>query len=107
MELQLMMGHNNKHINALSNRDIFAIEKKEHNLTRTPTVGQLLRMEMTEHNLKNKPTLTQIKKAEAKEHAEDDKNEYESDDESMGDLVIEGTSRNRRAATAVYRKKGK
>ncbi len=99
-----MMGHNNKHINALSNRDLFAIEKKEHNLTRTPSVGQLLRMEMVEHNLKNKPSLTQVKKAEAKEHAEDDKNEYESDDESMGDLVIEGTSRNRRAATRDYRR---
>ena len=99
-----MMGHNNKHINALSNRDIFAIEKKEHNLTRTPTVGQLLRNEMQEHNLKKQPTLAQVKKAEAKEHAEDDKNEYESENESMGDFVIEGTSRNRRAATRDYRR---
>jgi hypothetical protein len=102
-----MMGSMNKHINSLSNRDLFAFEKGEHNLKRTPTLGQLLRNEMQEHNLKKQPTLAQVKKAEAKEHAEDDKNEYESDDESMGDLVIEGTSRNRRAATAVYRKKGK
>jgi len=59
---------------------------------------------MQEHNLKKQPTLAQVKKAEAKEHAEDDKNEYKSDDESMGDLVIEGTSRNRRAATRDYRR---
>jgi hypothetical protein len=102
-----MMGSMNKHINSLSNRDLFALEKGEHNLKRTPTLGQLLRNEMQEHNLKKQPTLAQVKKAEAKEHAEDDKNEYESGDESMDDLVIEGTSRNRRAATAVYRKKGK
>ena len=102
-----MMGSMNKHINSLSNRDLFALEKGEHNLKRTPTLGQLLRNEMQEHNLKKQPTLAQVKKAEAKEHAEDDKNEYESDDESMDDLVIEGTSRNQRAATAVYRKKGK
>jgi hypothetical protein len=102
-----MMGSMNKRMNSLSNRDLFALEKGEHNLKRTPTLGQLLRNEMQEHNLKKQPTLAQVKKAEAKEHAEDDKNEYENDDESMGDLVIEGTSRNRRAATAVYRKKGK
>ena len=99
-----MMGHNNKHINALSNRDLFAIEKKEHNLKRTPTVGQLLRLEMVEHNLKNKPTLAKVKRAEAKEHAEDDDNEYEIENESMGDFVIEGTSRTRRAATQEYRR---
>jgi hypothetical protein len=99
-----MMGHNVKHITALSNRDVFALEKKEHNLKRTPTVGQLLRMEMTEHNLKKQPTLAQVKKAEAKEHAENDDNEYESEDESMGDLVVEGTSRNRRAADRIYRR---
>jgi hypothetical protein len=102
-----MMGSMNKRMNSLSNRDLFALEKGEHNLKRTPTLGQLLRNEMQEHNLKKQPTLAQVKKAEAKEHAEDDKNEYESGDESMDDLVIEGTSRNRRAATAVYRKKGK
>jgi FtsZ-binding cell division protein ZapB len=104
-----MMGHMYKRINALENRDLFAIEKKEHHLKRTPTVGQLLRMEMEEHKLKNLPTLSQVKKAEAKEHAEDDDNEYERKDENGGgveDLVIEGTSRNRRAANSVYRRKG-
>ena len=99
-----MMGRMNKHINALESRDLFAIEKKEHNLKRTPTVGQLLRMEMEEHKLKKQPTLAQVKRAEAKEHAEDDENEYEPENEGMDDLVIEGTSRNRRAATKEYRR---
>ena len=104
-----MIGRMYKHINSLENRDLFAIEKKEHNLKRTPTVGQLLRLEMEEHKLKNRPTLSQVKKAEAKEHAEDDDNEYEreeKDGSGVEDLVIEGTSRNKRAANAVYRKKG-
>jgi hypothetical protein len=104
-----MMGRMFKRINALENRDLFAIEKKEHNLKRTPTVGQLLRLEMEEHKLKNLPTLLQVKRAEAKEHAEDDDNEYESEDKNgsgVDDLVIEGTSRNRRAANSVYRRKG-
>jgi hypothetical protein len=104
-----MMGRMNKHINTLETRDVLAMEKGEHNLKRTPTVGQLLRNEMVEHKLKNKPTLAQVKKAEAKEHAEDDDNEYEREDEDGGgvdDLVIEGTSRNRRAANSVYRRKG-
>jgi len=99
-----MMGHMNKKINALENRDLFAIEKAEHGLKRSPTVGQLLRMEMEEHKLKNKPTLAQVKKAEAKEHAEDDKNEYESKYNDVEDIVIEGTSRNRRAADRLYRR---
>ena len=95
-----MMGRMNKHINTLERRDLFAIEKKEHNLKRSPTVGQLLRIEMQEHNLKSKPTLAQVKRAEAVEHAEDDENEYEG----MDDLVIEGTSRNRRAANKIYQR---
>lgn len=99
-----MMGRMNKHINLLESRDLLALEKQEHGLKRAPTIGQLLRMEMTEHNLKKQPTLAQVKKAEAKEHAEDDKNEYEVEDESMGDLVVEGTSRNRRAADRIYRR---
>ena len=94
------MGRMNKHINSLETRDVLAMEKGEHNLKRTPTVGQLLRNEMVEHKLKNKPTLAQVKKAEAKEHAEDDENEYEG----MDDMVIEGTSRNRRAADRLYRR---
>jgi hypothetical protein len=98
-----MMGRMNKHINSLETRDVLAMEKGEHNLKRTPTVGQLLRNEMIEHKLKNKPTLAQVKKAEAKEHAEDDKNEYESEYSDVDDLVIEGTSRNRRAADKIYR----
>jgi hypothetical protein len=99
-----MMGRMNKHINSLETRDVLAMEKGEHNLKRTPTVGQLLRNEMIEHKLKNKPTLAQVKKAEAKEHAEDDKNEYESEYSDVDDLVIEGTSRNRRAADKIYRR---
>jgi hypothetical protein len=99
-----MMGRMNKHINSLETRDVLAMEKSEHNLKRTPTVGQLLRNEMIEHKLKNKPTLAQVKKAEAKEHAEDDKNEYESEYSDVDDLVIEGTSRNRRAADKIYRR---
>lgn len=99
-----MMGHMNKRINALENRDLFAIEKQEHGLKRAPTVGQLLRMEMQEHQLKKQPTLAQVKRAEAKEHAEDDKNEYEPEHNGMDDLVIEGTSRNRRAATREYKR---
>jgi hypothetical protein len=99
-----MMGSMNKHINSLSNRDLFALEKGEHNLKRTPTISQLLRNEMQEHNLQKQPTLAQVKLAESKEHTEDDKNEYESDDDCMGDLVIEGTSRTRRAATQKYRR---
>jgi hypothetical protein len=99
-----MMGRMNKHINSLETRDLLQLEKGEHNLKRTPSVGQLLRMEMVEHQLKKKPTLAQAKRAEAKEHAEDDKNEYEPKDEGMDDLVIEGTSRNRRAATREYRR---
>ena len=99
-----MMGRMNKHINSLETRDVLAMEKGEHNLKRTPTVGQLLRNEMIEHKLKNKPTLAQVKKAEAKEHAEDDKNEYESKYSDVDDLVIEGTSRNRRAADKIYRR---
>ena len=95
-----MMGRMNKHINTLERRDLFAIEKKEHNLKRSPTVGQLLRIEMQEHNLKSKPTLAQVKRAEAVEHAEDDENEYEG----MDELVIEGTSRNRRAANKIYQR---
>jgi len=63
-----MMGSMNKRINSLSNRDLFAMEKGEHNLKRTPSLGQLLRNEMQEHNLKKQPTLAQAKKAEAKEH---------------------------------------
>ena len=55
---------------------------------------------MQEHNLKSKPTLAQVKRAEAVEHAEDDENEYEG----MDDLVIEGTSRNRRAANKIYQR---
>lgn len=97
------MGRMNKHINSLETRDVLAMEKGEHNLKRTPTVGQLLRNEMIEHKLKNKPTLAQVKKAEAKEHAEDDKNEYESKYSDVDNLVIEGTSRNRRAADRIYR----
>lgn len=50
-----MMGHMNKRITALENRDLFAIEKQEHGLKRVPSVGQLLRLEMEEHKLKNKP----------------------------------------------------
>lgn len=99
-----MMGRMNKHINALESRDLLAIEKQEHGLKRTPTVGQLLRMEMQEHQLKKQPTLAQVKRAEAKEHAEDDKNEYEPEHNGMDDLVIEGTSRNRRAATREYKR---
>jgi hypothetical protein len=99
-----MMGRMNKNINSLETRDVFAMEKGEHNLKRTPTVGQLLRNEMIEHKLKIKPTLAQVKKAEAKEHAEDDKNEYESKYSDVDDLVIEGTSRNRRAADKIYRR---
>jgi hypothetical protein len=99
-----MMGHMNKKINALENRDLFAIEKTEHGLKRSPSVGQLLRLEMEEHKLKNKPTLAQVKKAEAKEHAEDDDNEYESKYNDVEDIVIEGTSRNRRAADRIYRR---
>lgn len=99
-----MMGRMNKHINTLERRDLFAIEKKEHNLKRSPTVGQLLRIEMQEHNLKSKPTLAQVKRAEAVEHAEDDENEYEPEYEGMDDLVIEGTSRNRRAANRIYQR---
>jgi hypothetical protein len=102
-----MMGRMYKHINSLENRDLFAIEKKEHNLKRTPTVGQLLRLEMEEHKLKNLPTLAKVKRAEAKEHAEDDDNEYEregKDGSGVDDLVIEGTSRNRLAANKVYRR---
>jgi FtsZ-binding cell division protein ZapB len=99
-----MMGHMNKRITALENRDLFAIEKQEHGLKRAPSVGQLLRLEMEEHKLKNKPTLAQVKRAEAKEHAEDDKNEYESKYNDVEDIVIEGTSRNRRAATKEYRR---
>ena len=101
------MGRMYKHINSLENRDLFAIEKKEHNLKRTPTVGQLLRMEMEEHKLKKQPTLAQVKRAEAKEHAEDDDNEYERESKNgsgVEDLVIEGTSRNRNAANMVYRR---
>lgn len=99
-----MMGKMYKHLNSLELRPLLDIEKKEHQLKRTPTVGQLLRIEMQEHGLKKQPTLAQVKKAEAKEHAEDDDNEYEG--YGTDDLVIEGTSRNRRAANAVYRKKG-
>jgi hypothetical protein len=99
-----MMGRMNKHINSLETRDVLAMEKGEHNLKRTPTVGQLLRNEMIEHKLKNKPTLAQVKKAEAKEHAEDDDNEYESKYNDVEDIVIEGTSRNRRAADRIYRR---
>jgi hypothetical protein len=88
MELQLMMGHNNKHINALSNRDLFAIEKKEHNLTRTPSVGQLLRLEMVEHNLKNKPSLTQVKKAEAKEAKRPDLDFTQGANLGIGDGMV-------------------
>ena len=99
-----MMGRMNKHINSLETRDVLAMEKGEHNLKRTPTVGQLLRNEMIEHKLKNKPTIAQVKKAEAKEHAEDDKNEYESEYSDVDDLVIEGTSRNLRAADKIYRR---
>lgn len=101
-----MMGRMFKRINVLENRDLFAIEKKEHNLKRTPTVGQLLRMEMQEHKLKNLPTLSQVKRAEAKEHAEDDDNEYERESNGNGveDLVIEGTARNRNAANRIYRR---
>lgn len=99
-----MMGHMNKRINTLESRDLFAIEKQEHGLKRSPTVGQLLRMEMEEHKLKNKPTLAKVKKAEAKEHAEDDKNEYESKYNDVENVVIEGTSRNRRAADRLYRR---
>ena len=95
-----MMGSMNKRINMLERHDVFALEKKEHNLKRAPTVGQLLRNEMIEHNLKKKPTLATVRRAESKEHAEDDKNEYEG----MDDMVIEGTSRNRRAATKEYRR---
>lgn len=94
----------NKHINTLENRDLFAIEKKEHNLKRTPTVGQLLRIEMQEHKLKNKPTLATVKRAEAIEHSEDDENEYEPEYNGMDDIVIEGTSRNRNAANRIYRR---
>jgi len=99
-----MMGRMNKHINALENRDLFAIEKKEHHLKRTPTVGQLLRMEMEEHKLKNKPTLATVKRAEAIEHSEDDKNEYEPEYNGMDDIVIEGTSRNRQMADRMYKR---
>ena len=101
-----MMGRMYKHINSLENRDLFAIEKKEHNLKRTPTIGQLLRLEMEEHKLKNQPTLTQVKRAEAIEHAEDDDNEYEREDNNGGveDLVIEGTRRNVNAANRAYRR---
>ena len=95
-----------KRINVLENRDLFAIEKKEHNLKRTPTVGQLLRMEMEEHKLKNQPTLEKVKRAEAIEHAEDDDNEYERESNGNGveDLVIEGTRRNVNAANRIYRR---
>lgn len=99
-----MMGRMNKRINALETRDLLAIEKQQHGLKRSPTVGQLLRMEMEEHKLKNKPTLAQAKRAEAKEHAEDDENEYESKYNDVEDIVIEGSSRNRRAATKEYRR---
>lgn len=99
-----MMGRMNKHINSLETRNLLELEKNEHNLKRTPSVGQLLRMEMMEHQLKKKPTLAQAKRAEAKEHAEDDKNEYEPEHNGMDDLVIEGTSRNRRAATREYKR---
>jgi len=98
------MGRMNKHINALESRDLLAIEKQEHGLKRAPTVGQLLRMEMEEHKLKKQPTLAQVKRAEAKEHAEDDDNEYESKYNDVEDIVIEGTSRNRRAATREYKR---
>lgn len=101
-----MMGRMYKRINVLENRDLFDIEKKEHNLKRTPTVGQLLRIEMQEHKLKNLPTLAQVKRAEAKEHAEDDDNEYERESNGNGveDLIIEGTTRNRNAANRIYRR---
>jgi len=63
-----MMGSMNKRMNSLSNRDLFAKEKGEHNLKRTPTLGQLLRNEIKEHNLKGVPSLGNVRRAEALEH---------------------------------------
>ena len=71
-----MMGSMNKRINTLSSRDLRESEKTEHNLKRTPSLGQLIRTEI-------------------KEHAGNDKNKYKSNNVSMGDLVIKNTSRSR------------
>jgi hypothetical protein len=87
-----MMGRMNKHINALSMRDLLGIERREHGLRKIPTKAQQAQMEMQEHGLKQKPTPAKMMQAEAAEHYP-----------GMGSISIKGTQQSRAKASAIYK----
>ena len=84
----------NKHINHLSWTKLMGIEQKEHKLDRPPTALEFRKNEQQEHNLKTTPNMRRALEAEASEHSN-----------TMGDIVIKGSSSQRKKATAVYKGK--
>ncbi len=87
-----MLNQMNKHINHLSWSKLMGIEQKEHNLDRPPTPLEFRKNEQREHNLKSVPNMRRALEAEASEHSN-----------PMGDIVIKGSSSQRKKATAVYK----
>lgn len=69
----MAIGQMNKHMNHLSQRKLFGIEKKEHGLSKTPTAKSLPEMEKKEHGLKRTPSMSQIMKMEQAEHVKNGK----------------------------------
>jgi len=89
-----MLNQMNKHINHLSWGKLMGIEQKEHNLNRPPTPMEFRKMEQSEHKLKATPNMRKAMEAESMEHTN-----------SMGELVVKGSTSQRQKATAAYKGK--
>ena len=63
-----MLNQSIKHVNHLSRKKMFDIEKREHGLSKRPSQDLLLKIEKNEHNLSKTPSMSQLLKIEAREH---------------------------------------
>ena len=79
----------NKHINALSMRDLLRVERKEGH--KKVSAKSLPAMEMKEHNLKGKPSMSKIRRAEAIEH------------KGSNGLIAQPSKKQHMVATKAYR----